>query len=136
MNETVPKPSPHAEGPSKTYWDGTRKGRLMLQRCASCGTVRHYPQVVCAQCYSDDADWVEACGLGRVYSWTVAHHAFHPGFVGDVPYTLVTVDLDEGVRALGLLDGVGPEELEIGVLVKATFPTAEDGFGRLTFIPA
>lgn len=33
--------------------------------------------------------------------WAVAHHAFHPAFAGKLSYVLVTVDVDEGVRALG-----------------------------------
>lgn len=108
----------------------------MLQRCAACGKVRHYPQVVCAACYCDQHDWIESSGRGTVHSWTVAHHAFHPGFAVDLPYTLVTVDLDEGVRALGLLDGIAPKDVAIGRRVKASFPIGDDGFGRLMFVPA
>ena len=37
---------------------------------------------------------------GRIYSYTVAHYAYHPSFAGEPPYTLVTVDLAEGPRAL------------------------------------
>jgi len=36
-----PLPVPTRE--SQPYWDGLREGRLMLQHCAECGKVRHYP---------------------------------------------------------------------------------------------
>ena len=42
--------------------------------------------------------WIEAKGTGTVYSWTISHHAFHPGFKPELPYILLTVDLAEGVR--------------------------------------
>jgi uncharacterized OB-fold protein len=68
---------------------------------------------------------VPASGLGVIHSWTVSHHAFHPSFVAELPYTLVTVDLDEGVRALGRW--VGPAELCIGMPVFGAFEAREGG---------
>ena len=134
-NATVTHPSPHAEDLSAPYWAGTRRGVLVLQRCSDCGALRHYAQVICSGCYSDRADWIEASGRATVHSWTVTHHAFHPAFAADVPYTLVTVDLEEGVRALGLLQGIASDALKIGLPLRSTFPVWEDGFGRLTFVP-
>ena len=42
-----------------------------------------------------DYQWTPSKRLGRIYSWTETHHAFNPGFKGELPYILVTVDLDE-----------------------------------------
>ncbi len=95
------KPSPQITELSRPYWDAAAQGRLVLQQCGACGTVRHYPRLLCSVCHSDAVTWVPASGRGRVHSWTVAHHAFHPAFAAELPYTLVTVDLEEGVRALG-----------------------------------
>lgn len=89
---------------SAAYWAGAARGRLVLQRCASCGTVRHYPRVLCAVCWSFDVEHVEAAGHGTVHSWTVAHHAFTPEVADHVPYVLATLDLPEGVRVMGRLD--------------------------------
>lgn len=69
--------------------------------------LRHYPRLLCDRCYSTEAAWHEASGRGRIHSWTVAHHAFHPAFAADLPYTLLTVDLEAGVRALGRWRGDG-----------------------------
>jgi uncharacterized OB-fold protein len=132
-DQAVSYPSPHADHLSAPYWDGTKRGVLVIQRCTGCGKQRHYPQVLCVDCYSDDYDWIEASGHGTVHSWTVCHHAFHPGFASDLPYTLVTVDLEEGVRSLGRFEG---GVLAIGLSVRATFPRRPDGFGMLTFTPA
>jgi uncharacterized protein len=128
-------PSPEAEGLSAPYWEGTKRGKLVLQRCSDCGTPRHYAQVLCARCHSEAFEWFEAEGLGTVHSWTICHHAFHPGFKADLPYTLVTIDLKEGVRALGRFDG-DPAALALGLDVRATFEQRPDGFGQLTFVPA
>ena len=45
-----PLPTPTRE--SQPYWDGLRAHKLMLQHCAACGKVRHYPRPVCPHCPS------------------------------------------------------------------------------------
>lgn len=129
-SKPVPQPTDNLSQP---YWEAAVAGRLVLQRCGSCGKVRHYPRLLCDACYSNSVVWQEASGHGRVHSWMVAHHAFHPGFADELPYTLVTVDLDEGVRALGRWLGTGP--LAIGTPVQARF-VAREGTADLVFDPA
>ncbi len=118
MSDT--KPQPHATEITRPYWDAALAGKLILQRCTRCGTLRHYPQLLCTNCYSDGVEWTEASGRGTVQSWTVAHHAFHPAFKGDLPYTLLIVDLQEGPRAMGRFDG-DPAALSLGLPVRIRF---------------
>jgi uncharacterized OB-fold protein len=134
-NESIGKPVPHPTELSQPYWEALNEGVLTLQRCARCEKFRHYPRLVCDGCYSLEADWVEASGRGEVHSWTVAHHAFHPGFVGDLPYVLAVVQLEEGVRALGRLRGVAIGELRIGMPVKFTVDQRDDGVALPAFVP-
>ena len=81
-------------------------------------------------------EWIDASGRGRVHSWTTTHHAFHPGFKPDLPYTLLTVDLDEGVRMNAQLRGLDPPELRIGLPVRVDFEQATDGLTLPVFVPA
>jgi len=131
--EAEPKPLPHPTTESQPYWDGAAQGRLRLQRCTGCGAVRHYPQLVCARCYSLGVEWIDASGRGAVHSWTVAHHAFHPAFKADLPYTLVTVDLEEGRRALGRLAAGSEGRLRIGLPVQVSFPRNAEGVALPVF---
>ena len=122
MSVDEARPVPHPTPESQPYWDGAARGKLLLQRCAECRTVRHYPQLVCARCYSLGVEWIEASGRGAVHSWTVAHHAFHPAFRSDLPYTLLTVDLAEGPRAMGRLDPACQTPLRLCLPVTVAFP--------------
>ena len=136
MSETLPaKPMPHPDAVSQPYWDAAAEGRLSLQRCTSCGLVRHYPQHVCPRCTSLGVEWIDASGRGTVQSWTVAHHAYHPAFKTDVPYTLVIVDLSEGPRALGRLDPASQGSLRLGLPVRISF-THEPGGAALPVFTA
>lgn len=124
------KPVAHPTDLSRPYWDGLERGVLLLQRCAQCGKFRHYPRLVCDRCYSLEVQWVEACGRGEVHSWTVAHHAFHPGFAEELPYVLAVVDLQEGVRAMGRLIDVAPEKIRAGLPVRFTVEARLPAFVR------
>lgn len=105
---------------TEPYWIGLREGRLLLQRCAACGLVRHYPRPVCSACFSMDVAWTEASGRGTVHSWTETHHAFLPGLRDAVPYILVTAALEEGIRLLAPLRG-SQAGLQIGAPLRCQF---------------
>ncbi len=117
---SMTRPYPEITPLTAPYWEGLRAYRLRLQRCAACGKVRHYPRPLCDICYSFAVDWIDAAGIGTVHSWTVAYHAFHPSFKADIPYTLVTVDLLEGVRMQAPLRG-DASGLKIGARVTLRF---------------
>ena len=122
-----PKPRPEPTPESLPYWEGLRHRRLMLQRCARCGRVRHYPRPMCDGCHSLSVEWIEASGAASVHSWTVAHHAFHPAFRPELPYVLVTADLPEGVRLLARLRGAEADILSPGLPLRVGFEDAGDG---------
>jgi uncharacterized OB-fold protein len=118
----VPSPTPETQ----PYWDGLLQGRLRLQRCADCGKIRHYPRPMCDACWSMNTDWVDASGNGTVHSWTITHYAFHPGFKGDLPYILLTVDLPEGVRMNAQARGIDASQLRLGLPVVVAFDPVKD----------
>ena len=118
---TLSKPIPKPTLETKPYWDACRKHELRIQRCKRCGEYRHYPQPMCPHCYSFEVDWVKVSGKGKVYSWVVCHHAFHPAFAEEVPYAVVTIELEEGVRLISRMVDTKPEELAIDMPVEVVF---------------
>ena len=124
MSESYDGPLPEPTPESQPYWTGLKENRLLLQRCSECGVIRHYPRPMCSHCHSMKSEWVEASGRGRVHSWTVTHHPFHEAFKESVPYVLVTVDLDEGVRMQSQLRGAELNDLQVGLPVEVFFEVA------------
>jgi uncharacterized protein len=88
---------------SRWWWDALDAGRVMLPRCGACERYFFPPQPTCPYCSSSTWQAVESRGLGQVYSWVVIHVALDPAFADDVPYTILAVELDEGVRMFGRL---------------------------------
>ena len=136
MSETYDKLVPTPTSDTQPYWDGMAAGKLVLQRCADCGKVRHYPRPVCDSCFSMKAEWFDAAGRGTVHSWTITHHAFHPGFKGDLPYVLLTVDLDEGVRMQAQARGIDAAALRVGLPVKVGFERVKEDLTLPVFVAA
>lgn len=133
MSETTPaKPRQVPTELSRPFWEAAAQGRLVLQQCGACGKIRHYPRLLCDACYSNAAVWTPASGRGTVHSWTVAHYAYHPAFAPELPYTLVTIDLEEGVRALGRWHS--DQTPRIGQPVQGVFEPREHGVD-LVFTP-
>lgn len=118
---------------SAAYWAGAEQGRLVVQRCDGCGQLRHYPRILCTACHSFDWSPQEARRSGAVHSWTVSHHVFDPSVTTDVPYTLVTVEMDDGIRVLGRWSTEIPPAP--GLPVELTFRPDAHGRPVPTFAP-
>ena len=112
---------------SQPYWDGMREGKLMLQHCASCGKVRHYPRPVCPHCFSMESEFKAAAPSGKLHTWTVCHHPFNFFFNAEAPYIVALVDMDAGVRINAPLRGSAEADLKIGQPLRLQFePVTRD----------
>ena len=115
------RPLPLMKGLAKEFYDWCRQGELRFQRCKQCGSFRHVPREVCAECSSFDWEWARSSGEGTIYTWTVVERALHPAFVKAVPYAPVVVAMTEGVRLVSRAIDCTPEDLRIGMPVRVEF---------------
>jgi uncharacterized OB-fold protein len=99
---------------NEPYWRSLAEGRLIYQRCRSCGHAWLPARSQCPQCLSDDREWAAASGKARLVSWIVYHHAYHDSVADRLPYTVAVVELDEGPRLTSnVVDSGDPEKLTI-----------------------
>ena len=123
-------PVPVADQDTQPFWDGCRRGELLIQRCGACGKWLWQPRPVCSSCQTPDPAWTRVSGDGAIASWTVMRPPTLPAFAALVPFVVLLVTLDEGVRLLGYLvddagrvvqtDG-GAEGVAIGRRVRLRF---------------
>jgi uncharacterized OB-fold protein len=109
---------------SQFFWDGTRKGELRIQICNACGAKRFPPGPACQSCEAYDRGYVAASGQGSVFSFVVHRHPPVPG--RELPIVIALVDLDEGVRMVGEVVDVPPEEIDIGMRLRVDFREVDD----------
>jgi uncharacterized OB-fold protein len=117
------------------FWAGTAAGELRIQRCQSCGALRHPPGPMCPSCGEASAGgYVVAAGTGEVFSYVVHHHPPVPG--KRLPMVVALVQLPEGVRMVGEMPGVSPDRVRIGLPVRATFVRVGDDLTLPAWRPA
>jgi uncharacterized OB-fold protein len=105
--------------------DGERL-HLTGMACQECGTKAFPQREICSACASDKVAPVELAARGKLYSFSEVHVA-PKGF--PVPYVIGYVDLDDGVRLLGQVDGRASDlELDQSVeVVEGPIRTRNDG---------
>jgi uncharacterized OB-fold protein len=125
MSEPKPRPAPRPDPESAQYWAATLDGRLVVQRCTSCGHHQLYPRAHCLQCRSP-VEWVDASGRGTVYSYTIIRQNFSRAFRDLLPYVVALVDLDEGPRLMTNIVNCDPADVRIGAPVQVHFEPVSD----------
>lgn len=126
--------APSMSPDTQVFWDGLREHKLLIQRCAGCGTLRHPPRPMCPSCSSLAWDTVEASGRGTVHSFVMPQHPPFPFM--EYPYIVALVDLEEGTRLISNLIDVAPDEASIGMPVEVTYVEFDDDLVLHQFRPA
>ena len=108
-------PAVGAEQQFKSYLS---EGRFMIQRSRSTGRYVFYPRLLIPGTGETDLEWVEASGLGTIYSITVSRRR-----EGD--HNIALIDLDEGVRMISTI--ADTNDAPIGARVKASIAELEGG---------
>ncbi len=128
------RPRPALTQDNSFFFEGAKQHKLLIQRCAACGTLRHPPRPSCAVCRSFDWDTLEASGRGTIFSFVVNHYPQVPAF--DYPLVVALVELEEGTRLIANVSGITPETAAIGMAVEVGFEDFDDELSLPVFHPA
>ena len=141
VDRAEPTPGPAREYPvlddlNRAYWTGGARGELRIQRCERCDLWLHPPRARCPRCLSGPLAFAPVSGRGRVYSFSVVHHAYRPGLA--VPYVVALVELVErpGLRITTNVVDCDPRDVAIGLEVQVAFEAGPDGKFVPLFKPA
>jgi len=125
--ERIP-PSPDITSETAPYWQAANEGRLLLRRCKKTGKAYHYPREHSPFVGGLDTEWMQASGLGRIYSFSVQVRA-RPA------WCIAYIELDEGPLMLSNICRADFEDLRIGQRVQVVFVASENGQKVPMFMP-
>ncbi len=109
---------------------------LQAQRCLDCGAVRWPLTRHCRQCLSDRSTQFTLAGTGTVLSLAEYRRSLVPALAGEVPYTVLSVELDEGPAVIGrLAAGGGPVEIDDRVAGRVVLDSAGAVYVEFTRSP-
>lgn len=104
----------------ESFYKFVEEGKLMAAKCNKCGALHLPPRPVCTNCFSKDLKWVPMNNKGKLLTYTVIHVA-PKQFEELAPYPVGIVKLEEGPQLLGMIRGVEPGELKIGMTLTTDF---------------
>ncbi len=125
MSGTRPVPKPDGYVPTVAFWDGAKRGTLVLQYCRDTGRFQHYPRPVSLATGSRNLEWRPVSGNGTIYAVTTVRVP-GPGLEHRLPLVVATITLDEGVRIIGNVLDARAEAVTIGARVVIAWDQLDD----------
>jgi len=115
--------------------------KLMAARCKKCEGVYVPPRAICPNCHSDEMEWVETSGNGKLAGFTVIYSGptfmAEQGFDRKNPYISGIVELEEGVNISTRITGINPmkpNEIKIGTSLSVDFVEFGEGETKKTYL--
>ena len=135
VREKRPRPVPRPTQTTKFFWDSAKQGKLALQYDPTSKQYQFWPRSISVKTGKRNLEGRTVSGKGTIYSYTTTYVPT-PGFEDKVPYAIGLIELDEGVRIIGNLINVDPENVQIGMKVKVAFEKLTDDIDYFCFEPA
>ena len=108
------------------FIDYLESGTVNGTRCKTCGLVFFPPRSDCYQCLSDNTEWFEVSGAGKLVTFSKLEYA-PIGFQDDVPYCIALLDYGD-YKVFGRIDRELPDEdISIGMEMKTAANTLPNG---------
>lgn len=126
-----PHPRPSITADSAFFWEGLNRRRLLIRQCTQCRHLHHPPGPMCPVCHSCEWTALESCGRGTIHSFVIVHQPQLPAFTYPLPVALI--ELEEGVRVVSNLCGIGADRVRIGLPVEIEFTEVEPGYVLYAF---
>ncbi|WP_375268391.1 Zn-ribbon domain-containing OB-fold protein [Phenylobacterium sp.] len=128
----LPEPTPETQH----FWDGTRNGELLLQRCKETGEAYFPPRPFCPKTGSRNVEVFKASGRGTLHSYVINHRP-RPD-MGTEPYAIAVVKLEEGPKIMTNIVNCPqtPEALVLDMPVEVVFEKMSDTITLPFFQPA
>ena len=127
------RPLPDFAGADAPFWQALHGREVRLQRCGHCGTHRFPAARTSPHSRSEEVTWVKVAPSGFIETWCVFHRAYFDDL--PVPYTVIQVRLDCGVRLFSNPVDVEPNALRSGMAVEAAFDDVTAEITLLKFKP-
>jgi len=118
------------------YLDGLREGKLLASVAPGSDRIMVPPRTFCELSWTPSQKLVELPGTGRINTFSLSYVNWDATRRSE-PLMPAVIELDgasEGMGILHMLGGIDPEEVEIGMAVRAVWRPEEEREGSITDI--
>jgi len=104
------------------FYKFLQQGKLMAGKCLKCGKIHLPPRTLCSSCHSNEFNWIQVSGKGRLLTYTVINVAPQQ-FQALTPYAVGIVEMIGGLKIPGMIQDIKQEQLKIGMELTLDFGT-------------
>jgi len=113
-----------------------KEGRIIGRVCYRCGRVLVPPRMFCEYCFRPTDEWVYVADTGTVLTYSISYLGPAAERLKE-PIIIAVIQLDGASPGIGILHKLGevkPEEVHVGMRVKAVWKPPEEREGSITDI--
>ena len=108
------------------FIDHLEKGKVMATRCKDCGLIFFPPRADCWQCLTNNVEWMEVKGTGKLVTYSKLEYA-PVGFGDDLPYRIALLDYGDYKVFGRIADDVPEENVKLGMEMTTQVNTLPNG---------
>ena len=121
------------------YLSELKKGKIIAKKCNKCGRIMLPPRMFCELCFRPTDDWVYVKDTGIINTFSICNVHWDASRVeeGEDPPLPAVIEIDGATKGMGILHLLGevdPEDIKIGMKVKAVWKPEEERTGAITDI--
>lgn len=118
------------------FLEGLKNGKILGVRCKKCGRKLVPPRAFCELCFVPVDEWIELKDTGTVNTFSLSYVSMDVKRLKE-PEIPAVIEIDGASPGIGILHKLGevkPEEVKIGMKVKAVWKDKKEREGAITDI--
>jgi len=104
------------------FYKFLQQGKLKAGKCLKCGKIHLPPRPLCDNCYSQEFEWINISGKGKLLTYTIISIA-PAQFQALTPYSVGIIEFENSLRIPGMIQDVTEGKLKIGMELTLDFGT-------------
>ena len=121
------------------YLEELKNGKIIGKKCNKCNRIMIPPRMFCELCFRPTDDWVYVKDTGKVNTFSISYVHWDASRIkeGEPPYLPAVIEIDGASKGMGILHLLGeviPDEIKIGMKVKAVWKPDNERTGAITDI--
>lgn len=118
------------------FLQGLKEGKIYARKCNKCKRIVVPPRIYCELCYKETDEWIEIKDSGVVNTFSISY-VNADASRREEPIIVSVIELDGATKGMGILHVLGevkPEEVRVGMKVKAVWREEKERKGAITDI--
>lgn len=121
------------------YLAELKNGKIIAKECRQCNRIMLPPRMFCELCFVPSGDWVFVEDTGVINTFSICHVNWDASRIkkGEKPHLPAVIEIDGASEGMGIMHRLGevdPDQIKIGMKVKAVWKPESERTGSITDI--